>query len=516
MRAHAAPAAVALVVALALGVVAARGFQRRPLALPFAACLAAPFRFPVHIGSQDANLLVPLYAVIGVAWLALALDSLGGRGPVRLPPRRLALPLVLLLAWEGASLAWSTSATEGAKAMAFYALPFAVLLAALVAHPPPLPRLADLLRVQVALALAFAAVGVYQVLRHDVWWNRKLMVSNAFSSFFRANSIFYDPSIFGRYQAVTITLVFAALLFGTVRRPLVAGVAAGLAWIGILTSYSQSALFALCAAVAAGLVLTFGRRLAWLLLLGALAVGLGLLAVPSVRNAGVDRVTSKRSGLVGDGLRLFRAHPLAGVGLGGSTEAAREQTDRGRAVRHAQHVMPLTVASELGIVGLALVAWLLTVLARLALDRGAHSPERLALGLALLAIFVHSLFYAAFFEDPLTWGLAALLVGLRRAWHDRGAMIDGLSRVLVLAPHTDDGEFGCGGAMARLVERGVDVRQIAFSTASRSLPPGFPPDTLAHESRAASAALGLGPDALTVHDFEVRTFPECARRSSSC
>jgi hypothetical protein len=377
LRAHAAPAAAGVVVALALGVLAARGLQRWPLALAFAACLAAPFRFPVHIGSQDANLLVPLYAVIGVAWLALALDALGGRGPTRLPPRRLALPLVLLLAWESASLAWSTSATEGAKAMAFYALPFAVLLAALVAHPPPLPRLADLLRVQVVLALVFAAVGVYQVLRHDVWWNRKLMVSNAFSSFFRANSIFYDPSIFGRYQAVTITLVFAALLFGTVRRPLLAGICAGLAWIGILTSYSQSALFALCAAVAAGLVLAFGRR---------------------------------RSDLVGDGLRLFRAHPLAGVGLGGSTEAAREQTDRGRAVRHAQHVMPLTVASELGIVGLALVAWLLTVLARLALARGAARPERLALGLALLAIFVHSLFYAAFFEDPLTWGLAALLV----------------------------------------------------------------------------------------------------------
>ncbi|MDP9257087.1 MAG: O-antigen ligase family protein [Actinomycetota bacterium] len=408
LRAHAVPAAVALVVALAAGIAAARGLQRWPLALPFAACLAAPFRFPVHIGSQDANLLVPLYAVIGVAWLALALETLRGAVAVRLPPRRLALPLLVFVAWEAASLAWSDSASEGAKAMAFYALPFGVLLAALVAHPPPLPKLPDLLRVQVALALAFAAVGVYQVLRHDVWWNRKLMVSNAFSSFFRANSIFYDPSIFGRYQAVTITLVFAALLFGTVRRPLAAGIAAGLAWVGILTSYSQSALLALCSAVAAGLALTFGRRLAWLLLLGALAVGVGLLAVPSVRHAGLDRVTSKRSDLVGDGLRLFKAHPLAGVGLGGSTRAAREQTDRGRAVRHAQHVMPLTVASELGLVGLALVAWLLTVLARLALMRP-FRPERLALGLGLLAIFVHSLFYAAFFEDPLTWGLAALL-----------------------------------------------------------------------------------------------------------
>ena len=56
------------------------------------------------------------------------------------------------------------------------------------------------------------------------------------------------------------------------------------------------------------------------------------------------------------------------------------------------------------------MAWLVTVLVRLALAAGARRPARLALGLGLLAILVHSLFYAAFFEDPLTWGLAALLV----------------------------------------------------------------------------------------------------------
>jgi LmbE family N-acetylglucosaminyl deacetylase len=86
-------------------------------------------------------------------------------------------------------------------------------------------------------------------------------------------------------------------------------------------------------------------------------------------------------------------------------------------------------------------------------------------------------------------------------------MLDAMQRVLVLAPHTDDGDFGCGGTVARLRERDVDVRQIAFSTASRSLPEGFAPDALAHEVRAAADELGLGPDALTVHDFEVRTFP---------
>jgi LmbE family N-acetylglucosaminyl deacetylase len=81
-------------------------------------------------------------------------------------------------------------------------------------------------------------------------------------------------------------------------------------------------------------------------------------------------------------------------------------------------------------------------------------------------------------------------------------------RALVLAPHTDDGEFGCGGTMARLVEEGADVRYVAFSIATRSLPEGFAPDTLAREVREATAELGIPPGNLTVHDFDVRTFPE--------
>jgi N-acetylglucosamine malate deacetylase 1 len=87
-------------------------------------------------------------------------------------------------------------------------------------------------------------------------------------------------------------------------------------------------------------------------------------------------------------------------------------------------------------------------------------------------------------------------------------VIDGVRRALVLAPHTDDGEFGCGGTMVRLVEAGAEVRYVAFSIATRSLPEGFPPDTLAREVREATAELGLPPEQLTVHDFDVRTFPE--------
>jgi LmbE family N-acetylglucosaminyl deacetylase len=87
-------------------------------------------------------------------------------------------------------------------------------------------------------------------------------------------------------------------------------------------------------------------------------------------------------------------------------------------------------------------------------------------------------------------------------------VLTGLKRALVLAPHTDDGEFGCGGTMARLVAEGCEVRYVAFSIATRSLPEGFPPDTLAREVREATAELGIPEASLTVHDFDVRTFPE--------
>jgi LmbE family N-acetylglucosaminyl deacetylase len=87
-------------------------------------------------------------------------------------------------------------------------------------------------------------------------------------------------------------------------------------------------------------------------------------------------------------------------------------------------------------------------------------------------------------------------------------VIGGWERALVLAPHTDDGEFGCGGTMARLVEEGTDVRYVAFSIATRSLPEGFAPDTLAREVAEATAEIGIPAGNLTVHDFDVRTFPD--------
>jgi len=80
-------------------------------------------------------------------------------------------------------------------------------------------------------------------------------------------------------------------------------------------------------------------------------------------------------------------------------------------------------------------------------------------------------------------------------------------RVLVLAPHADDGEFGCGATMSRLLAAGSAVHYAAFSLAVKSLPPGFPEDTLRHELDAARRALGIPQDQVHILDFEVRTFP---------
>jgi N-acetylglucosamine malate deacetylase 1 len=61
--------------------------------------------------------------------------------------------------------------------------------------------------------------------------------------------------------------------------------------------------------------------------------------------------------------------------------------------------------------------------------------------------------------------------------------------------------------MARLVEGGAEVRYLAFSVATKSLPEGFPPDTLEREVREATEAIGIPQKDLIVHGFEVRTFP---------
>ena len=63
--------------------------------------------------------------------------------------------------------------------------------------------------------------------------------------------------------------------------------------------------------------------------------------------------------------------------------------------------------------------------------------------------------------------------------------------ILVLGPHTDDGEFGCGGTMAKFIEAGKNVYYATFSCAEESVPEGLPKDILLKEVKASSKVLGI-------------------------
>lgn len=80
-----------------------------------------------------------------------------------------------------------------------------------------------------------------------------------------------------------------------------------------------------------------------------------------------------------------------------------------------------------------------------------------------------------------------------------------MKKVLILAPHTDDGELGCGGTMARLHDEGAHVTYVAFSACEESVPPGFPKDALRHEVVLATTELGIERENLIVKDYQVRT-----------
>jgi LmbE family N-acetylglucosaminyl deacetylase len=79
-------------------------------------------------------------------------------------------------------------------------------------------------------------------------------------------------------------------------------------------------------------------------------------------------------------------------------------------------------------------------------------------------------------------------------------------KILILAPHTDDLEFGCGGTVSKLIENGNEVYCAAFSACRQSVKKEFPEDILITEIKAASNILGIKPDNLILFDYNVRTF----------
>jgi O-antigen ligase len=413
--------AAAAVVGLGAAAVGAAVVRRWPWALALGTLACVPARIPVDVGEVEANLLVPLYGVVAAAALALGYDLLhGDRRTRELGP--LAWPLAAVVAWSGVALLWTDDLREGAIDLLFFFLPFGLLAVCLARLPWRRSPLQLLYALLAAMALVFAAVGIYQWLTRDIFWNPKVDVGNAFAPFYRVNSVFWDPSIYGRFLVIAILATLVIALCSN-RREVVLGAAAliGVVWTGLLFSFSQSSF----AALIAGVLLASAFVWRWR---SAAAVGLAsvfLLTVgfsaPQVRDdlldqsrRGLDRATSGRWGLLEEGARIALDHPVAGVGLGGFKRAYAERTGlRGEEpARAASHNTPITLAAETGLPGLGLLVWLVgaAIVATLRRAGRRRLTGRVSLfaALGLTGITVHSLFYDAFFEDPMTWGLFAI------------------------------------------------------------------------------------------------------------
>jgi O-antigen ligase len=418
------------------GALAAAGlavlYRRRPWLLAVTALACVPARIPVSVGDTEANLLLPLYLVVAGAALGLAFELFRADGRAR-ELGRVAWPLAAFVAWTGLSLLWTDDLRQGAIAVVAFYLPFGLLAVSLARLPWDRRWLTFLCVELVAMAIVFAAIGVYQYATRDVFWNPKVIVGNAYAPFFRVNSVFYDPSVYGRFLVVAIVACLVLALSARARIAYVAAAAIVVAWAGLLFSFSQSSFTALIAAALVIAWIAWRRRaIAAVGLVAAVLVSAGV-AAPRVRStivrhthAGLNHATSGRFKLVVNGAKLVVHHPVLGVGVGSFKRAyAKQQHLKGREPKSAaSHDTPITVAAELGLPGLALLAWLLVAgLAAMPVRLPRTFEERASVifGLALAAIAVHSLFYNAFFEDPMSWGLLALAPLAARASFQRAA-----------------------------------------------------------------------------------------------
>ena len=416
LRDHPSLAAAGAVGAVIVLAVLAVVFDRRPSWLPVAAAATLPFRVPIASGGSTANLLVPLYLVVAAGAAAYAVPRLAGRERPEggRAPGALEWALAASLALYGIQSSYSADFGHALENVVFFYVPFALLFA-LVARVAWTPKLARVcLGVLVVLALALVGVGFVEYATRHLFLNPKVIASNQLEDYFRVNSLFFDPNIYGRFLAIVMLLLAAWLLWARRQREVVAGaLLLAVLWGGLVLTFSQSSFTALLVGLAILGAMRWSVRWALILSGAAVVVAVGIVALaPGAvhlelgNSKSADKATSGRYDLIKGGLKLFRDAPLVGQGSGSFARDYRraEHVSPERAAS-ASHTIPVTVAAEQGVIGLLVyLALLAAALARL--FRGAwRVPERAAVAAAFVALLAHSMMYAAFLEDPLTWTL---------------------------------------------------------------------------------------------------------------
>ncbi|MGD9570542.1 MAG: O-antigen ligase family protein [Thermoleophilia bacterium] len=426
--ARAAMGAVALVVAIVVVVVVVRLITARPTIWFVLLGVALPIRVPVSVGSLEANLLIPLYAVIGIGIIAWVWARARGRvGPADEAPAALAWPLAAFAAFVLVSATWSPDGEEAAIKAAFFYVPFTILLVLVIAWWRYARALRALAITTIAGGTIAALVALWQYATEDIWWNQTLIQANVYSRFFRVNGIFFDPNILGRYLAIGI-LICLALAWVRPRAAELAALAGAIAVMtaGLAVTFSRSSTLMLMVGVLLLAVRAVGARRAITAGAAVLVVagGIAMLTSDNVRRAATDydrleRVSEGRFDLMRGGLTIWRDEPVLGTGLGGFEERFEETltpTEQRRVRVVISHNTPVTVLSETGVVGFALFLVLLVgagwAAVRGSRDQGLDGWARWTLGAILAGIVVHSLLYAALFEDPFTWVAAAAAVAI--------------------------------------------------------------------------------------------------------
>ncbi len=424
--------AAALVVALAVVGGLSLLMRRRPDALPLLAIFALPFRLPISTDGRTVNLLIPLYLVIAAGtlvhllprWLRREASEEPRRSPIAL--EWLLLGAVVLYALQ---TTYSTDQVKAAENIAFFYIPFGLLFMLLRDVRFTRKLVLRCLGVAVALAIVFAGVGFVEYYRKVLFLNPKVVAADQFGNYFRVNSLFFDPNIYGRFLAIVMVAVTTVVLWSRRRREVLIG-AGVLAWLlaGLVTSFSQSSIAALLLGMAVLAAYRWDVR-ATVYVAGALVAiaAVVVLAAPPSLHFGVNgsggstsNATSGRTKLISGGLELFADRPLYGWGSGSfETEYKSHGHASAANATSASHTIPITVAAEQGIIGLAVyVALLIAAFAVLFTGPG-RSPPRIALAACFAALVLHTWAYADFLEDPITWTLLGIGVALSRAgWRD--------------------------------------------------------------------------------------------------
>jgi hypothetical protein len=477
------------IVGLAVTVTLAFGFRRWPMALPLAIVFALPFRVPLHAGGDTANLLVPLYLVIAGGVLSMAFREWEGRGSQpdaassfshravgerskpqgEKPSGRLGPPTLLPYVLAGVVVLYalqtlySPDFSKSLQNVCFFFVPFSLVYALLRDVEWNRKLLVFVLWVVAAEAVAFVLVGFIEYFSRELFWNDQVIRSNEFHTYFRVNSIFWDPNIYGRYLALVIVVAMSALLWVKERQTmaLLTGLVAVL-WLGLVVTFSQSSF----AALLAGLAVLAALRWSWRWTLAAVGAGAVLAVVIVIFAGGTSKLspdrfnvdTGGRANLVSGGTDLFAQRPLWGYGAGSFPRAYREHIATKKTPVSVSHTEPVTVAAEQGIIGLIAYGSLIVVAlwtmatglfapssavsrkgggvplaqrrpvfrtARSAreADSKAKNPAserdtpalpapetlgRMAVLAAFVALLVHTMAYAGFYEDPITWVLLAV------------------------------------------------------------------------------------------------------------